>query len=146
MSALRLQLAPSRPLAALIVLAHAAAAAAVYALIKGPLGVAASIGFVALGAAAAWSRALLAASNCVRAIELGGAEPVFELANGERIAAPVAARRYVTRYVVALPLGGKLRRTLLVSADMLGAEEFRRLRLWALWNRLPAVAPKQLAA
>ena len=146
MSALRLQLAPSRLLAALIVLAHGAAAAAVYALIKAPLGVAAAIGFVALGAAAAWSRALLAAGNSVRAIELGGADPVFELANGELIAAPVAARRYVTRYLVALPLGGELRRTLLVSADMLDGEEFRRLRLWALWNRLPGVAPKQLAA
>ena len=66
--------------------------------------------------------------------------------DGTELAAPVAARRYVTRYVVALPLGSPLRRTLLVSADMLGVEEFRRLRLWALWNRLPGVAPKQLAA
>ena len=146
MSALRLALAPSRPLAALIVLAHGAAAAAVYALITGALGVAASVGFVALGAAAAWSRALLAAGNSVRAIELGGADPVFELANGARVTAPVAARRYVTRYLVALPLGGELARTLVVTADMLGREEFRRLRLWALWNRLPGVAPKQLAA
>ena len=146
MSALRLELAASRLLAALIVLAHGAAAAAVYALIKGPLGVAACVGFVALGAAAAWSRALLAAGNSVRAIELGGADPVFELANGTRVTAPVAARRYVTRYLVALPLGGELRRTLVVTADMLGREEFRRLRLWALWNRLPGVAPKQLAA
>ena len=146
MSALRLELAPSRSLAALIVIAHAAAAAAVYTLIKGPLGLAAAAGFVALGAAAAWSRALLAASASVRAIELGGAEPVFELANGARVAAAVAARRYVTRHLVALPLGGELRRTLLVTADMLGREEFRRLRLWALWNRLPGVAQKQLAA
>ena len=146
MSALRLQLSPSRPLAALIVLAHAAAAAAVYVLITGPLGVAAAIAFIALGAAAAWSRALLAAANSVRAIELGAAEPVFELTDGRRVAVPVAARRYVTRYLVALPLAGELGRTLLVSADMLGREEFRRLRLWALWNRLPAVAPKQLAA
>jgi hypothetical protein len=29
---------------------------------------------------------------------------------------------------------------------MLGAKEFRRLRLWALWNRLPGVAATQLAA
>ena len=146
MSALRLELRPSWPLAALVVLAHGAAAAALGALIKGPLGVAAALGFIALGAAAAWSRALLAARNSVRAIELGAAEPVVELANGARVAAPVAARRYVTRYVVALPLGGELRRTLLVTADMLRGEEFRRLRLWALWNRLPRVAPKQLAA
>ena len=146
MSALRLQLVASRPLAAFIVIAHVTAAAAVYALINGPLGAAAAIGFVALGVAAAWSRALLAAGHSVRAIELGAAEALFELANGARVAAPVAARRYVTRHLVALPLGGELRRTLLVTADMLGQEEFRRLRLWALWNRLPAVAPKQLAA
>jgi hypothetical protein len=146
LSALRLQLAPSRSLAALIVIAHAAAAAAVCMLIKGPLGLAAAAGFVALGLASAWSRALLAAASSVRTIELGGAEPVFELANGARLAAPVAARRYVTRHLVALPLGGELRRTLLVTADMLGGEEFRRLRLWALWNRLPGVAQKQLAA
>ena len=144
--ALRLQLAPSRPLAALIVMAHAAAAAAVYGLLGATMGALAAGAFVALGAAAARSRALLAAGGSVRAIELGGPEPVFELANGARLAAPVAARRYVTRHVVALPLGGELRRTLLVTGDMLGREEFRRLRLWALWNRLPGVAPKQLAA
>jgi hypothetical protein len=146
LSALRLQLKPSRRLAALIVLAHAAAAAALCLLVQGPLGAAAAAGFLALGAAAAWSRALLAAPSSVRAIELGAAEAVFELANGARVAAPVAARRYVTRHLVALPLGGELGRTLLVTADMLGPQEFRRLRLWALWNRLPGVAPKQLAA
>jgi hypothetical protein len=36
-------------------------------------------------------------------------------------------------------------RTILVTRDMLGASEFRRLRLWALWGKLP-VAAKQLAA
>ena len=30
--------------------------------------------------------------------------------------------------------------------DVLGAQEFRRLRIWALWNRLPRVAAKQLIA
>jgi hypothetical protein len=29
---------------------------------------------------------------------------------------------------------------------MLGAQEFRRLRIWALWNRLPRVVAKQLIA
>jgi hypothetical protein len=114
--------------------------------LPGIAGAALALAFLALGAAAAWSRALLRAASSVRAIELGGATPVFRLADGAELAAPVAARRYVTRYVVALPLGRPLRRTLLVSADMLGVEEFRRLRLWALWNRLPGVAPKQLAA
>ena len=127
-------------------MAHAAAAAAVYALVPGIAGLALAAAFLALGAATAWSRALLRAARSVRAIEIGGATPVFRLADGAEVAAPVAARRYVTRYVVALPVGRPLRRTLLVSADMLGSEEFRRLRLWALWNRLPGVAPKQLAA
>jgi len=128
------------------VLAHAAAAAALWLVLPGVAGAALAVAFLALGSAAAWSRALLRAAGSVRAIELGGATPVFRLADGTELAAPVAARRYVTRYVVALPLGSPLRRTLLVSADMLGVEEFRRLRLWALWNRLPGVAPKQLAA
>jgi len=128
------------------VLAHAAAAAALWLVLPGLAGAALAVAFLALGSAAAWSRALLRAPGSVRAIELGGATPVFRLADGTELAAPVAARRYVTRYVVALPLGSPLRRTLLVSADMLGVEEFRRLRLWALWNRLPGVAPKQLAA
>ena len=29
---------------------------------------------------------------------------------------------------------------------MLGRADFRRLRLWALWGKLPAVAGKQLPA
>jgi len=33
-----------------------------------------------------------------------------------------------------------------VTADMLGAAEFRQLRIWALWAKLPAVAGKQLPA
>jgi hypothetical protein len=114
--------------------------------LTGIAGAALALALIALGAAAAWSRALLRAARSVRAIELGGTMPLFRLADGTAVAAPVAARRYVTRYVVALALGRPLRRTLLVSADMLGREEFRRLRLWALWNRLPGVAPKQLAA
>jgi hypothetical protein len=127
-------------------MAHAAAAAAAYVVLPGIAGAALAVAFLALGLAAAWSRALLRAASSVRAIEIGGATPVFRLVDGSEVAAPVGARRYVTRYVVALPLARPLRRTLLVTADMLGGEEFRRLRLWALWNRLPGVAPKQLAA
>jgi hypothetical protein len=114
--------------------------------IPGVMGAALAAALLALGVATAWSRALLRSSGAVRAIEIGGPQPVFQLANGESFAAEVAARRYVTRYLVALPLGRPLSRTLLVTADMLGAQEFRRLRVWALWNRLPRVAAKQLAA
>ena len=40
--------------------------------------------------------------------------------------------------MVTLPVRRPMRRTILVTRDMLAAEEFRRLRLWALWGRLPA--------
>ena len=74
--------------------------------------------------------------------DVGGVR--VELARGDRLGADVASRRYVTRLVVVLPLLTPFRRTLLVTADMLDPQEFRLLRIWALWNRLPTVAPKQL--
>jgi hypothetical protein len=147
--AVRFQLKPSPALEIAIVAGHIAAAAAVYMALPRAAGVALALALLALGAAAAWSRALLRSRSSVRAIEVGGPQATFELASGERLSAIVATRRYVTRHVVALPLRGGLGRTLLVTGDMLSAEEFRRLRIWALWNRLPAarpaVAPKQLA-
>ena len=147
-STVRLELSPSPLLAAGIVGAHVAAGSAVYSVMQGPAGVLLALALVALGAAAAWSRALLRSPASVRAIQLGGEQPVFELASGESLSAAVGDRRYVTRFVVALPLARPLSRTLLVTADMLGPKEFRRLRLWALWNRLPSesanVAPAQL--
>jgi hypothetical protein len=143
---LRLELVPSRRLAAAIVIAHAAAAAAVLAVLDGFAGVLLAVALLALGAAAARSRALLRAGASVRSIELGGPLPVFRLAGGEALPAAVGARRYVSRLLVTLPLARPLGRTLLVTADMLGPAEFRRLRIWALWNRLPGVAAPQLPA
>ena len=140
---LRLELAPSRRLAAAIVLAHAAAAAAVLTILGSATGAILALALFALGVAAAWSRALLGASASVRAIELGGPLPVFRFAGGESISAEVGPRRYVSRLLVTLPLAG---RTVLVTADMLGPAEFRRLRIWALWDRLPGVAAAQLPA
>jgi hypothetical protein len=146
LSAARLELKPSRALALAIIVAHAAAAAAAYRVVPGLIGAALAAALLALGAATAWSRALLRASSAVRAMEIGATQPVFQLASGERFTADVGARRYVTRYMVVLPLARPLSSTLLVTADMLGAQEFRRLRIWALWNRLPRVAAKQLIA
>ena len=143
--ALRLELKPSRALAAAIIVAHGAAAVAAYMTIPGTMAALLAVMLLLLGLATAWGRALLASKSSVRAIEVGGGQPVIELAAGDRFSAEVATRRYVTRYVVALPLLKPFRRTLLVTADMLGREEFRRLRIWALWNRLPGVAAKQLA-
>ena len=144
--ALRLELKPSRTFAAAIIVAHAAAAIAAYVAITGLMTALLAGMLFLLGLATAWSRALLAASSSVRVIEIGGPELAIELAGGARFHAQVAPRRYVTRYVVALPLTHPFRRMLLVTADMLSREEFRRLRLWALWKKLPGVAAKQLAA
>lgn len=147
---MRFDLRPSPLLAIAIVAAHSLAGACAWLVLPGWKGAALALALFALGLAAAWSRALLRAAHSVRAVELGGAEPLFHLRNGERVAAPVGERRYVSRYLVTLPLRRPLNRTLLVTADMLAADQFRRLRIWVRWNRLPgtrlAVAPAQLPA
>ena len=122
---------------------HGAAAACVLA-VMGVSGAILALALLSLGAAAAWSRALLRSSGSVRALEVGPALTI-QLACGERIAAEVAARRYVSRLAVTLPLR-RPRRTILVTADMMAAPDFRRLRIWALWGRLPGVAAAQLPA
>ena len=146
MSALRLGLSPSPRLAAAIVVLHAAAGLCVVAVLPGAAGGLLAAALLALGAAAAWSRALLGSAASVRGIELEGPGIALELASGERIVAELAERRYVTRFVVALPVRRPSRRTILVTRDMLAADSFRALRLWALWGKVPGVAAKQLPA
>ena len=100
-----------------------------------------------LGLASAWSRALLRASASVRAMELGGEELLLELTDGRRIEAQASARRYVTRFMVAIPVRRPMRRTILVTHGMMSPEGFRRLRIWALWGKVPSpVAGRQLPA
>jgi hypothetical protein len=123
---------------------HAAGAACVL-LVMGVSGAVLALALFSLGAAAAWSRALLRSGSSVRALEIAGAALTIELANGERIAAEIGERRYVSRLAVTLPLRRPWR-TVLVSADMVPADDFRRLRIWALWGRLPGVAAAQLPA
>ena len=143
--ALRLKLVPSLRLALAIVALHAAAAACSVAVLPGLAGAALAAGFLALGLAAAWSRALLRSPVSVRAFEIAGPELAIELTSGDKIAVQVGERRYVSRLAVTLPLRRPWR-TILVSADMLPADDFRRLRIWALWGRLPGVAAAQLPA
>ena len=145
MSATRLELSPSWILAGAIVALHAAAAVSVLAVLEGLPGVLLAAGFLLLGLAAAWSRALLGAAGSVRALELSGPEMVVVLKDGRRLAAELAERRHVSRFMVTLPLRRPLRRTVLVTGDMLPPAGFRRLRLWALWGRL-SVATAQLPA
>ena len=96
-----------------------------------------------LGLAAAWSRALLKSPASVRALEVSGSEVTLVLASGERIACQAAGRRYVSRFMVTLPLRSPVR-TVLISGDMLENDAFRRLRIWALWGKLPGAATGQL--
>jgi hypothetical protein len=140
----RLELSRSWILAAVILALHGAAAASLVAVVPGWAGAALGAAFTLLGLAAAWARALHGSSASVRALEIGDAL-VVELKDGRRLAAELGASRHVSRFMVTLPVSRPVRRTILVTRDMLGEEEFRRLRLWALWQKLP-VAGKQLAA
>jgi hypothetical protein len=145
LSGLRLDLKPSPALAAAIVALHAAAALSLLSVMPGAAGSWCAAALVALGGVAAWNRALLRSAGSVRALEIGAARIGVYLADGERREAEVAKRRYVSRFMVALPLRSPVGRTVLVTRDMLGSDSFRALRVWALWGKLP-VARTQLPA
>jgi hypothetical protein len=145
LSGTRLEFAPSWVLAALIVVLHSAAAASVFVAMDGWAGTALAVALVLLGITAAWARALHRSRASVRALVISGSEIALELGSGERVAVELAPRRHVGRFMVTLGVRRPMRRAILVTADMLEPEEFRRLRLWALWGRVP-VAAKQLSA
>jgi hypothetical protein len=136
----RLELKPSPALAALILALHAAAGLSVLLVVPTAAGLLLAGGLLALGAAAAWSRALLRSKVSPLALEIAGEEVVLHLAGGARFPVEVAARRYVTRFMVALPIRRPVRRTILVTRGMLDGDSFRALRVWALWGKLPASA------
>ena len=144
MSGTRLEFSPSWSLACAIALLHALAAVSIVAVLESAAGYALGACLLALGLAAAWGRALHRSSASVRALELSGNEMTLEMKDGRKVAAALGAR-HVSRFMVTLPVRGSMRRTILVTRDMLEPEEFRRLRLWALWGKLP-VARKQLSA
>jgi len=123
---------------------HAAAALCMLLVVPSIAGAALALLFAALGLAAGWARGLLGSAKSPRALELSE-ELTIELKDGTRFPAALSARPHVSRYMVTLPVVQPVRRTLLVSRDMLTAQEFRRLRLWALWGRA-SVAHKQLPA
>ena len=141
---LRLDLRPSWRLSSLIAGLHAAAGASVFIASPNLAGGALAVLLAALGAAAAWDRALLRGRRSPRTlrVSLDGSLDV-ELADRTRLRAGEGPRT-VTRWVVALPLEGSVRRSVLVAPGMLDEASFRLLRLWALWGRLPGVASAQL--
>jgi hypothetical protein len=129
----------SPALAGLIALVHAGAASGFLLVVQGKAGMALALLFVALGIAVAWDRALLRGRRSVTGLELGreGAL-VLERADGRREAHRAAARRYVSRSCVAIPLADAPWRSLLLLPVMLEPAAFRQVRLWALWGRLSA--------
>lgn len=96
--------------------------------------------FCALGLAFAWRVALLRGPAAIRGLELiDKGEGSARLGGGARL--PLAASpRHVTRFWVIVPAGQPARR-LLVTSDMLSPDQFRRLRVWALWGGIAASAP-----
>ena len=144
---LRLDLSPSPPLALAIVALHGAAAACALAALPGVAGLLLAMALLALGAASAWSRALLRSRGSVRALVLDAAGIKVELNGHPGFSAELGARRYVSRFMVTLPVRRPARRTILVTRGMLRGDSFRALRIWALWGKLPpGVAAKQLPA
>ena len=140
----RLELSPSARFAAVILVAHLAAAACVLAILKDLAGGAIAVLMLALGVAAAWDRALLRAGRSPRTIEFrpsGEARCVF--ANGESAALEPLGGSAVTRHWAALRLRTSRRRSLLVVAGMLPPGPLRLLRLWALWGKLPGAASRR---
>lgn len=143
-------LSPSPGLAAVIVAAHAAAAACLWLLMPGPLGAALAGLVVALGIAVARDRALLASPASIVGFEFTGRDTaVLQLRDGRHLAAAVGQGRVVHRYCVSLPVRAPRRGSLLVTPAMLEPESFRVLRLWSLWGRIPdpsRVVSRQLPA
>jgi len=126
---------------------HAVAAGSVLAVAPGPAGTALAVLLLALGAAAAWDRALLRGRRSPRAIEIrGSGEALVVFANGQVSPARAVHGSGITRHWVALAAGSPMRRSLLVTSGMLQAGPFRLLRLWAVWGRVPGVASGQLSA
>jgi Membrane-bound toxin component of toxin-antitoxin system len=147
MTSLRLDLRASRALAAALALAHVLGAVCLLLLVRGPAGALLATMVVALGAAATWNRALHRGRSAVLALELGaGGIVTLELGDGRRAQRLVGGRRNVGRGWVILPLAGMPRRSVVVVRDMLAPAEFRCLRLWALWGKLPSAVRVDRAA
>jgi hypothetical protein len=133
---------PSRRLAGVVLLAHAAAALGAALALGLPFGPLLSALLVALGAFAVRQHALLRSAHSVRAIEIAeGGQAVLERADGARLPGQINRRRHVSRHWVAMTVRGTAANPLLIADDMLDARSFRTLRMWALWNRLPHGSP-----
>ena len=138
---------PSGLYAGLIFTVHAIAAACFLTTMTGFPGTALALLILVPGCIAAWDRALLRGRRSPRAIELpasGGA--MLRLGSGETVPVRPVRGIGITRHWVALAALAPAGRSVVVTAGMLGREQARVLRLWALWGRTPGVAAVQRQA
>jgi len=144
---LNIDLSPSGVLAAAVIAVHALAGACAAIAVPGPGAFAVALLLPALGLAAAWDRALLRSRKSVTGIVIEGPASVrLKARDGTETEVRVVGRKHVSRFAVIVPVRGSMRRTIVVVRDMLDAESFRRLRLWALWGRVPGAGLEGLAA
>lgn len=87
-----------------------------------------------------FERVLLRGPRAARSIKLGQEGEGWVVFSGRRMARIRPAGAFVSRWLIILrvdsALGARLTGNLMVLPGMLGAAEFRVLRLWALWGRL----------
>jgi hypothetical protein len=140
MAPLRLELRASRTLAATILAVHAAAVVAVLTAMPGIPGTGLGLVLLLVGARASWNRGLLRGSASVRVLEIAeDGSLTAELAGGRRVPGAASARRHLGPWWVVVPLAAWPWAALVVGG-MLAPDAFRRLRIWALWGRLPVAA------
>jgi hypothetical protein len=140
-SPLRVELRASPILTFLTIGVHGAAGAVLLAVLPPAAGLCGILLLAVLATVSVRDKTLLRAQGAPLALKLGrDAELLVGLRGGAELRGSASSRRYVSRWLVVLELvepDGR-RRTILVARDKLAAGEFRYLRLWALWDALPA--------
>jgi len=137
---LKLAIRPSRQLALLLGLAHAAAAGAclvvampVFLKIVLVLVVGASCG------RALYGPALLRSPRAIVALEISeGGALLFQTRRGDWEKGTLLDSSFVAPYLTVLNLkseGGRFARHVVILPDSVAADEFRRLRVWLRWHK-----------
>ena len=135
---LSVELSPSSLLAGAVIAVHALAGACAALALPWPGALALALLLPALGLAAAWDRALLRGRKSVTGMVIEGPGSLrLRTRDGGETEVRAVDRKHVSRLAVIVPVRGSMRRTIVVVRDMLDAESFRRLRLWALWGKVP---------
>ena len=141
---LRLQLRASPLLTALTLAIHGVAVAILWINLGLVTGICAVLVVLLLATVSLRERTLLSAASAPSELKLMGDGTLsIRLRDGAEVSGLPGARRYVSRWLVIFDLerDSRAERTVLVVRDMLPDGEFRRLRLWALWNEIPAGRP-----